>query len=53
MAAEKDEQSWYWTQSWQEGEAEADRDKEEGRISGPFERAETLFNHLDNEASSL
>ena len=46
-----DEQSWYWTQGWQTGEAEAERDKEERRISGPFERAEDLFEHLDREAS--
>lgn len=45
------EQSWYWTQGWQAGEAEAERDKAEGRVSGPFDRAEDLFEHLDREAS--
>ena len=45
-----DEQSWYWTQGWQTGEVEAELDKEERGISGPFDSAEDLFEHLDREA---
>ena len=30
---EPDDQSWFWTPSWQAGEAEADRDIAEGRVS--------------------
>jgi len=30
---EHDDQSWYWTESWQLGEHEADRDKVAGRMS--------------------
>ena len=28
-----DDQSWFWTPSWQAGEAEADRDIAEGRVT--------------------
>lgn len=42
-----DDQSWYWQQQWQLGEAEADNDKEEGRISRKFDNAEDLFPYLD------
>lgn len=32
-AKDPDDQSWFWTPSWQAGEAEADRDIAEGRVS--------------------
>ena len=29
----EDDQAWFWTPSWQEGEAEADRDIAAGRVT--------------------
>ena len=29
----EDDQAWFWTPSWQAGEAEADRDIAEGRVT--------------------
>jgi len=43
------DQAWFWTEEWQEGEREADRDIAEGRVSGPFETAEELIRHLRHE----
>lgn len=40
------EDSWFWTKEWQEGEAEADRDIAEGRVSGPFNTAEDFLKEL-------
>jgi len=40
------EDAWFWTKEWQEGEAEADRDIAEGRISGPFDTTEDFLKEL-------
>ena len=41
-----EDQRWWWLESWQEGEREAERDIKAGRVSGPFENAEELLAHL-------
>lgn len=40
------DQKWWWLESWQEGEREAERDIKEGRVSGPFETAQEFLTHL-------
>jgi AbrB family looped-hinge helix DNA binding protein len=40
------DQRWWWLEEWQEGEREAERDTNEGRLSGPFESADELLAHL-------
>lgn len=40
------DQRWWWLESWQEGEREAEADIKAGRTSGPFETAEDLLAHL-------
>jgi len=39
-------QAYFWTPEWQAGEKEADEDIRKGKLSGPFEGAEDLINHL-------
>jgi bifunctional DNA-binding transcriptional regulator/antitoxin component of YhaV-PrlF toxin-antitoxin module len=34
------EQAWWWLESWQKGEREAEEDIRAGRMSGPFESVE-------------
>jgi AbrB family looped-hinge helix DNA binding protein len=34
------EQAWWWLESWQKGEREAEEDIRSGRMSGPFESVE-------------
>ena len=43
------EQKWWWLESWQEGEREAERDIEAGRVSGPFKTADELLAHLHQQ----
>ena len=43
------DQRYWWTEEWQEGERQAERDSREGRSSGPFPTAEELFAHLDRQ----
>lgn len=43
------EQKYWWLESWQKGEREADRDEREGRSSSAFETAEGLLTHLHNQ----
>ena len=43
------DQRWWWTEEWQEGEREVERDIKAGRTSGPFETAKELFAHLDQQ----
>lgn len=43
------EQKWWWLESWQEGEREAQRDIEAGRVSGPFETAEEYLAYLHQQ----
>ena len=38
-------QQWWWTEEWQKGEREAERDLRAGRIRG-FESAEQFFQDL-------
>ena len=40
------DQKYWWLESWQKGEREAERDEREGRSSGPFEAAEDLVAYL-------
>lgn len=41
-----EDQRWWWTEEWQEGEREAEADIKAGRTSGPFETSEELLAHL-------
>ena len=43
------EQKYWWLESWQKGEREAERDEREGRSSGAFETAEGLLIHLHKQ----
>ena len=43
------EQKWWWLESWQEGEREAERDIAAGRVSGPFETAEEYLAYLHQQ----
>ena len=40
------EQKYWWLESWQKGEREAERDERESRSSSAFETAEGLLAHL-------
>ena len=40
------EQKYWWLESWQKGEREAERDEREGRSSSEFETTEDLLAHL-------
>ena len=41
------DQEYFYTKEWQKGEAEADKDIAEGRLSGPFESADDLIKDLE------
>ncbi len=43
------EQKYWWLESWQRGEREAERDEREGRSSSTFETAEGLLTHLHKQ----
>lgn len=43
------DQQWWWLESWQEGEREAQRDIDAGRLSGPFKTADELLAHLHQQ----
>ena len=43
------EQKYWWLESWQKGEREAERDGREGRSSSAFETAESLLAHLHKQ----
>ena len=43
------EQKYWWLESWQKGEREAERDEQEDRSSDAFETAEDLFAHLHKQ----
>ena len=43
------EQKYWWLESWQKGEREAERDEREGRSSSEFETAEGLLAHLHKQ----
>lgn len=43
---EHDDQSWYWTEEWQEGEREADADKAARRVSRAYDSAEDMMRDL-------
>ncbi len=47
------DQKWWWLESWQEGEREAERDIKEGRVSGPFDTAQELIVHLHRQAGKV
>ena len=40
-------QEYYWTKEWQEGERDADKDIEKGRLES-FDNADDLFDSLSN-----
>ena len=42
-----EDQKWFYTKEWQEGEREADEDIKAGRVSGPFTNAKDLIKHLN------
>ena len=39
---EHDDQAWYWTERWQQAEAEADKEKVSGQRIGPMSATEAL-----------
>jgi len=43
------EQAWWWTEEWQKGEREAEKEIREGEISSPFKDAAELISHLSKE----
>ena len=44
-----DDQAWFWTPEWQAKEREADEAIAKGEMSGPFETAQELIQHLRKE----
>ena len=40
------DQAWFWTKEWQKGEAEADQDIANNKLSKPFKTADALLKHL-------
>ena len=46
---EHDDQVWYWTEHWQQGEQEADADKIAGRISRQYTSATEFMKDLTRE----
>lgn len=36
------DQAWWWTEEWQKGEREAEREIKEGKLRGPFDTFEEL-----------
>lgn len=47
VTIEKD-QAWFWTNEWQQGEEEAQRDIEQGNVK-TFDTVEALFDDLDDD----
>lgn len=43
------DQKYWWLESWQKGEREAERDEREGQSSSEFETAEGLLAHLHKQ----
>ena len=41
-----EDDAWFYTKEWQEGEAEVDRDIAAGRVSGPFSTVDELIRSL-------
>ena len=46
MLNDSDDQSWFWTEEWQAGEAEATRDIEEGNLSPILHTVQEIREHL-------
>jgi AbrB family looped-hinge helix DNA binding protein len=40
------DQAWFWTREWQKGEAQAEADIREGRLSGPFKSVDDVKKHF-------
>ena len=38
--------AWFWTLEWQKKEAEADKDIQKGKVSGPFSDVRSLMRDL-------
>lgn len=45
-----EEQAWFWTKRWQEGEKEAEHDIKTGRVSKTYYTAKEFIKDLKNEA---
>ncbi len=43
------DQAWFWTKEWQKGEAVADRDIADNKLSKPFKNADDLLAHLGSQ----
>jgi len=43
------DQAYFFTKEWQEKEAEADKDIDEGKVAGPFEDAQDALKALKNQ----
>lgn len=52
VISETSDQSWYWSEDWQEGERQADADKKTGRISEAFASVDDLMRSLRGDDKS-
>ncbi|WP_373894175.1 AbrB/MazE/SpoVT family DNA-binding domain-containing protein [Virgibacillus natechei] len=43
------DQAWFWTESWQKGEREADEDIKAGRVSKSYDNADDLIRALQSD----
>src|SRR5439155_19187235 len=46
------DQAWFWSNEWQQKEREADEDLARGDVSGPFQSADEVIQHLRRQRSS-
>jgi AbrB family looped-hinge helix DNA binding protein len=42
------EQTWWWTEEWQKGEREAEKEIREGKLLGPFSTVEHFKNAIES-----
>jgi len=42
------EQTWWWTEDWQKGEREAEKELEEGKLLGPFSTVEHFKSAIES-----
>lgn len=45
-----EDEQWFWSEAWQQGEREANKDLRAGRYSGPFDSAQELIADLHRNA---
>lgn len=47
------DQAWFWTEEWQEGEREAEEDIRAGRMYGPFKTAEEMLAYFEKHREEI